>query len=681
MSRLFYRFLIITLVSTIIFSACKPPEIKDGQVAYNLKKYNLATELLREDYNKAGDNSTKARLAWQIAQSYKFINNTQAAGQWYEQAHKDGYGLEARVQYARMLMSNEKYDEAIKEFEQMVRDEPFRRAEFSTYITAAQQAMEWRGQQSHTNILNLSINSAKADFSPVFYENNALIFSSSRAGATGDEQDLWTGDLYYDLFISQRDANGSLTTSEKFTPNINSEFNDGTMSFNADFTQMYFTQCGSKISDVNDFCNIYFSTRLPDGGWSQPELIKLFSDSINVGHPVISKDGNTLIYAAADKQGYGGTDLFFSVKNFEGWSSPINLGSAINTAGNEAFPYLDQDGNLYFSSDGLPGMGGLDIFTADYVGNKWTNVRNLRYPINSGADDFGVIIEPLTASEKENFELRGYFTSSRSGGQGSDDIYYFVREKAPAKFILAGKVMEKRLQDPQNPNSQVLGLDPLRNATVLMYRKTSGGEQFVDTLKTANDGSFSHTLEANSDYRLFASKEPEYFSKSEQVSTKNKPAKKGETVTVNTEIVLDKIFASVEIVIPNIYYDYNEYFIRPDAAAVLDTTILPLMLENPTLVVEIGSHTDSRGTDSYNLKLSQQRATSVIEYLAKKGIDPQRLKAKGYGETRPTNRCVNNVDCTEEEFQRNRRTTFKVLSDKFDVQSVEPENIQVDPKK
>ena len=666
----------------LILAGCKPMEIKDGQVAYDLKKYNLATELLREDYNKAGDNATKAKIAYQIAESYRKTNNNTAAAEWYQRAYMDGYGMEANVWYAKMLQATEQYEAAIEEYQKMLKEEPFRRVEFASAITASEQALEWKKQPNYTTITNLAINSTKSDFSPTFYENKALIFASSREAATGEEADLWTGNKFYDLFIATRNPDGSFNEPEKFNTNLSSEYNDATVTFNKDFTEMYFTHCGSDDASKNDHCNIYYSERQPDGGWGQPVLIRLFQDSINVGHPVLSKDGNLLIYSAVDLQGYGGSDLYFSVRNFDGWSAPINLGSTINTPRNEAFPYLDEAGNLYFSSDGIPGMGGLDIFKAQNLGsNKWGNVQNLQYPINTGGDDFGVIIEPIAKNEQDVIELKGYLSSSRAGGKGGDDIYQFVKEKAPATYELIVKVQEKNLKDPDNPNSEVLGLKPLPNSQIVISKVTTSGSQTIDTATTALDGTVKFSVEANTDYKLFASKEPAYFSKSETVTTKDKKAKRGEKVTIQKEIVLDKIFESVEIEIPNIYYDYDKYNIRPDAAAVLDTTILPLLRENPTIKVEIGSHTDARGSAKYNQRLSQQRAEAVIQYLATKGINPERLQAKGYGESQPVNNCVDGVECSEEEYQRNRRTTFKVLSDKFDVQSVEPENIKVDPKK
>lgn len=672
MKREIYTFLVLVIPLIFLIAACKPTEIKDGNVAYNLKKYTLAVELLTKEYQAENDPSLKADLAYKLGRSYEAINKTAKAETWYFQAANDGYGLEARVRYTKMLQANEKYEQAIAEYQEMIKEEPFRRAEFASAISAIKRAQEWMSETSNITIENLGINTSWAEFSPVYYEERDLVFASSRPQATGEEGDQWTGNQFYDIFMAERDENGLYGNVEIFSAAVNSKFNDGPATFNSDFTIMYFTQCGTEESDRNDFCNIFMSERLPDGGWGQPEPVFLFQDSINVGHPSLSEDGKTLFYSAVDPQGMGGADIYFSVETFDGWSEPINLGSRVNTSGDEVFPYIHTDGVLYFSSSGHPGMGGLDIFSAEKEGNQWGSVTQLKYPINSPADDFGLLLDPLTKQQKEFVEMRGFFTSTREGGKGMDDIYSFEWVKPEPKYELIVDVKYKELVDPEDPNSAVNAIKPLPGSTVTLIATPGAGESLVDSLVVNEEGTVRFEIESNTDYKLLASNQPEYFTGSEEATTKGIRAKRGETVTIEREIILDRIFEDVEISIPNIYYDLDSAVIRPDAAAVLDTTILPLLKENPDVIVEIGSHTDSRGSDKYNLDLSQRRAEAVVNYLTRHGIDAERMVARGYGETVLLNECDDGVECTEEEHQRNRRTTFRVLGKDVDVQSEEP---------
>lgn len=679
--------LVLVASAFLMAATCKTPEIKDGSVAYELKKYELATRLLPADFEKADFEGEKTRLAMMIANSFRYINQTAAAETWYKRAVDLSFSVESREWFARMLLANGKYDAAIVEYKELIRDEPFRRSEFIGIIEACESAIKAESGEHNVQLSNLSINTAQADFSPVRYDGG-IVFVSSRSGSVGEEPDQWTGDAFYDLYYANiyETGSGEPATVAAFSEAVNTIYNEGPVTFNRSVTEMYYTHCGTDDRSQDDYCEIMRSERQPDGGWSPGVPVVLFEDLVNIGQPVLAKNDQMLIFTANDSLGgYGGSDLYFSTPTFEGWSPPVNMGSAINTPYDEAFPYIDHEGSLWFSSNGRAGFGGLDIYKATRERHIWGNPVNAGYPLNSSADDFGVIIDKLTADQQYNLELKGMLTSSRPGGKGKDDIYSFVIEKPPALYVLKGRTLTKNYADPNDPSSEVLGLIPLPAAKVEISNAIGSAVE-VEHLVSDREGNFEMLVKPKTDYKLIGSKEPAYLNKSETATTKGLKGDPGTTTTVTVDIVLDKRPPdTIQLNIPNIYYDFGEFYIRPDAAAVLDSTILLLLNDNPELVVELGSHTDTRGSARANRILAENRAKAAVEYLISKGIASERLKPNGYGESQPT---ISDAEIgaleTEEEreaaHQRNRRTTFRVLSEKFDVRSFEPEEIIVDPK-
>ena len=653
----------------MLFSACKSStEIRDGQLAYELKKYSLASELLQMDFEKSSDPEEQARLALLIAESYRRVNKPEEAARWYLKARELGAGSDAGLWYARSLQAAGHFDEAIAAYKEVIKAEPYRRPEIRKFIAAAERAKKWMQEEHYTDIINLrEVNSVASDFGPAFYRDQRLLFTSNRETAFGEEHDQWTGRKFYDLFLTPDKRENGFGTPENFSPVLNGPFNDGPGVFNASYNEIYYTHCGSDLRDKSDYCGIWVSRRSPEGDWEPPQPLPLLSDSANTGQPALSPDGETLVFAAVDPSGFGGSDIYFAVRTIEGWSNPVNLGARFNTELDEAFPSFDEDGNLYFASNGIPGMGGFDIFKCLKSGkNKWVKPEQLPYPINSAADDFSILMEPLSEAEKELFYMKGYFSSSRPGGLGSDDLYYFERRKPPARYLLKVTVMTARYADSLNPGSEITDTVPLPGAQIILYKTEAGHKIPADTQKSDSKGMAEAQLEGQSDYEIFVSAGPQYFNISKEISTRQFAGKAGESYLLEVPVLLERIIREKEIVIPNIYYDFNDWKIRPDAAAVLDTTIYKLLVNNPGLVIELGSHTDSRGSDDYNLELSQKRAQAVVDYLVKKGIDPGRLIARGYGETQLVNHCSNGVDCSEEEHQENRRTTFRVLESDFD---------------
>lgn len=674
------NFLLTFLGCCILFLAsCEASrEITDGPTAYRLKKYDLATRLLKADFEKAAG-PEKANIAWRVAKSYAAINQPGMAAQWYQKALELGIQQDARFMMARALMADGQYKAAIQQFEAIQREEPYRRGLMQDYIAACRQALQSKNNPSLITLSPVSsLNTIADEFSLTPYIDKQWVFTSNRSGAEGEAQDQWTGKSFFDMYVATKENATTFSGVTPFDPLLNTPYNDGPVAFNSSFTELVYTQCGSDDMMTNDACQLYYSRKTPEGGWSEPEQILVFEDTVNMGQPVWDPSDQAIYFAAVAPQGYGGTDLYYSVRSLDGWSPAINLGKPVNTAQDEAFPYFGPNGHLYFASNGHIGFGGLDLFYATPAGNnRFSDPVRLPYPINASGDDFGIVQLPLQENEKITLVQKGYLSSSRPGGQGGDDLYYFEERKPPARYELVVAVKEKILQDTTNPQSKIIGYQPITGTEVVL----SSGKGPLDTLYTDTSGMVHTDLTANTDYTLRISNGPRYFSTTTTTTTNGYNPLPGEVVTIKEEVVLDRIFKEKEIVIPNIYYDFNKWDIRPDAADVLDSTIYKLLVDNPSLVIELGSHTDSRGSDQFNLELSQKRAQSVVDYLTAKGIDPARLKAKGYGETQLVNNCDDGIVCTEEEHQRNRRTTFRVLSADFETNSVAPENILVDPGK
>lgn len=662
----------VILLLSIHFMGCKTSkfEVKDGKTARELLLYNQSIDFLQKEFNQAKDLSAQQRIAQQLADSYRKFADYANAEKWYKQAVDLNTGEIALFNLGLMQKQQEKYEEAARTFDQ------YQKLSGSTegrkQLKECRDAAEWKKSFSKIQVRNLSgINSAESDYALTLFKPGTAVLSSSRGDATGDMRDGWTGEKFSDLFVTTIPDG----TVQNFGNPVNTTAHESSATFTSDFKEMYFVRCKPDVS-TNQYCAVYYSA-FNNGHWNEPARLDLFPDTVNVYDPHISRDGKLLFVAASPKENFGETDLYVLTKADSGWNAPQNLGGGINTPKSERFPWLDEKGNLYFASSGLPGMGGLDIFRAVKTKTGFRDPVNLRAPVNSGADDFAYTIDKYKPVNADDTILSsGYFSSNRAGGKGSDDIYRF-EEKWINFFVLKGKTTEKKFENPDNPESKVLGLQNLPKAKVELK---SADDKVIASTVSDTAGNFTFKLSSETDYKLAVSKNGYFSNNNATLSTKGKRNQDSTLISIYTEVELEKIFPSKEIVIPNIYYDYDKATLRPESKLVLDS-ILVFFKENPDLKIEIGSHTDSRGSDSYNLKLSQARAQSVVDYLISKNIPQETLQAKGYGETKPTNGCVNGVKCTEEEFQKNRRTTFRVVSAKMSLESIEPENIIVDPKK
>lgn len=679
MMKVFKRWSIFLLIAIGMLASCAGGgKLKDGETLFAEKKYDLAATVLKDEYQSAESPKKKAEIAFLIGECYRMNAKYQDAQGWYELAVREGYDAIATYNYALMLKYNGKYKLAVDQFSNYARLEPLKKEEAYDQIKQCTEALKWEKERQVMDLVNLDeINTQASEYAPVLQNDNTLLFTSDRFDATGSDEYGWTGEKYSDIYLTKINGN-TLQGLVPFGPPINSGFNEGTPTFNAEGTEIFFTRCGSQGKE-DDFCAIWYSKKVTVGGWNEPNVLGFFSDTANVGHPFMLPDGSAMLLVSDADGGYGGNDLYISYIDVNGnFTEPKNLGSSINTAGDEMFPYVAEDGNLYFSSNGHPGLGGLDIFMATKDGNVWKDPENLKLPINSGYDDYSIwMVKTKPKDGNDPIRKLGYLTSNRPGGKGKDDIYRFT-ESNENLFVLEGVVLEKIFEDPKDPNSPVIDFQPVDVADVelKMYK---AGFPTVGTAKTDKFGRFEFDLQKNSKYYVSADKQG-YLKKSLDVSTEGLRDLTSILITIKVRLILERIYEEREIVIPNIYYDFDKATLRPESTPVLDT-LYQMFVDNPDIVVEIGSHTDSRGSDEYNLKLSQARAQSVVDFLIRKGIPVERLKAVGYGETKLVNNCEDGVECTEEEHQENRRTTFKILSEKFQLESITPDSIRVDPKK
>ncbi len=657
-----FRYLFAFISLLFVVSCTYTAKITDGATAVDRKQYDVAVPMLEREYKRAKSRTQQGEIANNLAVSYRETSRDEQAAEWFQTAYDNGVGPDALREKAAALKRLERYEDAI----QVYTDLGFEigsKYEFRRDIAGAELAMKLKAQEAakttrEYEVTPAAFNSAGADYAAVSY-NDKLVFTSDRSAATGDETYNWTGRSFSDLFqVSPEES-----SVEGFYSGLNTDDNEGTPTFSADGNTMIFTRCSPPAKRSDAYCGLYRSERVGEG-WGPAEKLPFVTPEANYMHPALSADGTQLIYSANLPDGWGGYDLYTVEKGPTGeWGTPDLMNRAINTAGNEQFPTLDGD-TLYFSSDGLEGLGGLDIFrTWPLEDGRYNAPKNLRLPINSGADDFAYTIARRNGTGVGS-TTTGYFSSARPGGSGSDDIYAYTKTQLPPpppdttpiayRNVLDVTVVEKILEDPSKPGSRVLGLRPVPNTTIL----AQVGEQ-SRTVTTNEEGQLSLVLVDNQAYD-FRAERPDYLAAEGRFSSRNLPRDpEAPEQRYELELEIEKIFRNQEIVLENIYYDFDQSFIREDAQPTLNE-LSDILSRNPGIRIELGSHTDCRGRDDYNETLSQARAQSAVDYLIQKGITPDRLTARGYGETQPVAECLCER-CTEEEHQRNRRTTFRIL--------------------
>ena len=600
----------------------------------------------------------------EITECYMMINDTKSAEEWLAKiVAVDGSTADDVLHYAGVLKTNGKYSEAIQQYKDYALLNSSGKDLATLEINSSKDALSWIADPSYITVTNAeAFNSENCDFGVIKFDEG-YIFSSDRKLSDkvykDDEIYGWTGRPYLKLYyISGVNSSNPASTAEPIS-GLNTKYQNGAGVYDATDNTIYFTRTkmvrvsmrpvnsdptswfdNSKAGDYVNRWEIY-SAKYKDGKWEDVTSFEYNNaENYSVGQPAVSTDGK-LMYFVSDKEGgFGKTDIYYCIKMADGkWSDPVNAGSKINSAGREAFPFIDKDGKIYFSSDGLPGMGGLDIFSSEGSENNWSDPVNLKYPMNTSKDDFSVYFTETGTC--------GYLSSNRDGGKGEDDIYYFAPDP-PKTLILAG-ITKERSND---------SLNILSGVTIKMEDK----ENNISGTLTSNDqGRFYAKIDCNKAYDLYASKEG-HFAASKTVQSECRT--KNDTIFV--ELILDKFIINKPIVIKNIYYDFDKWNIRPDAATELDK-LVNILTENPDINIELGSHTDARGSFTYNDVLSQNRAESAVSYIISKGIASDRITAQGYGERIPVNECVDGASCSEEQFQLNRRTEFKVTSITRDI--------------
>jgi len=605
---------------------------KEAERKFATFEYFAAIDLYKAAYKKA-PKKLKPECLWKIAECYRLINDVKQAELNYQKAIKAQCEKKtlAQLYLADMLKQQEKYPEALAEYEKYRKEVPSdKRGENG--VKSCELAQKWKDTPTRYEVANMvQINTKEWDYSPMYLERKkytTLLFSSTRPGATGDV-DGNVGQLFSDIFSTQIDKNGKWSIPTPLASPMSTKVNEASCVLDEKGSNMYFTKCGVE-KKKNPKCQL-FGTVKRGQAWEEPVMLPFCIDSFSYGHPALSKDETIMVFSSDLKDsldpGYGGLDLYYTIwdKKKKEWSKPKNLGPEINTAEDEAFPFLHYDGTLYFSSRGHIGMGGMDILKAASAGtgsNKWVKPENMQAPINSAADDFGIIFE----SEKE----RGYFTSGRAGGKGGDDIYSFILP--PLLFMLEGYVTEE--------TSKL----PVPGATV----KLVGSDNTSFEVKTDVKGYYkyeangnSRYVNANTSYVVSASgldiKTPDFPD-----GLLGNPKAKITTVDLkaNTnfrqDFILKKIIRDMRMPMILFKLDSSDLSHPSNPKDSLEY-LVKLMSEVPNITIELSAHTDYRSDAVYNQKLSFKRAKTCVDYLiTTKGIDPNRISPAGYGESRPS---------------------------------------------
>ena len=617
MSKLFSRIFLLVILITVpnLLSAQRNPA-KGADEAFSKQQYSLAIDKYKKAYTKVKKNKEeKNRITAQLAECYRLTGNYKRASTSYKRLIKNDWAKrnpEIRLHYANMLKILGDYDEAIAQYnsyaERVPEDSRGRKGAETTALIE-----QWIENPSKYEITNVKkINSREADFAPAYTTDNynEIVFTSTREGASGKETDNWTGQNFSDLFLAKIDRKGEWSEPVLFdnTENINSTGNEGAAMFNSKFNTIYFTRCPNDEQKESG-CQIY-KARRTGRAWGKPEMVDIATiDTMStIGQPTVS-EGELVIYFSANRRnGLGGKDIWVAYRDSksDAFKRPMNLGEVINTPGNEMFPFLRNDTTLFFASDGHGGMGGLDIFvtTIDTAGN-WGEPRNLKYPMNSSFDDFGIVFHPT--------DEYGFLSSNRKGSRGEEDVWHFI--EPPLRFTLSGTIKDDRT------------LMYVSNASVQLV----GSSGLSVTTRTNDEGFYSFgesQLEPNTMYEVLVAKAL-YFNE------------RATFTTVGVEFSKDftKDFSLIPIPaepipLPEILYDLAKWDLKPQYQDSLQGLIQTLR-DNPNIVVELAAHTDSRDSDEKNDILSQRRAQSVVDYLIIRGIEPARLVAKGYGERVP----------------------------------------------
>lgn len=648
-------YIIVCLLLTAVAAGCRTPKLSEADAQFQRGEYYDASVTYKKVYNKLRkkeERPQRGEVAFKMGRCYKLLNMSARASAAFQNALRYEYpDSTTHFMLAQALHADGKYAAALRSYDKYLEFCP----DDSLAINCAEgcrTAQEIRARGSRYVVKQAKLfNSRRADFCPMYLgaDCDQIYYTSTTEKATGDKKSEITGMKNADVFFSKKNEKGEWERPEPVEGELNTEFDEGIVAFSPDAQTMYLTKARRELNAPTSV-EIYTSTR-SDAKWSAPVKFEITADTLSTfGHPAVSPDGEYLYFVSDMPGGYGGKDIWrISLKERQG--SLVNLGPDINTEGNDDFPYVRSDGSLYFSSDGHPGMGGLDIFRATTVGDpadlRW-KVENMGFPINSAGDDFGI-----TFGKGED----GFFSSNRGDARAYDHIYSF--EYDPVRITIEGLVMDK-------------DEEPVKNAIIRIVGNDGSNQKEV----ARDDGSFSFALQRGVKYVMLAGAKGYLNQKQEFASDSTM-----EDANYWVEFILPSI--SKPSVVENIFYDYDKADLRPESKTALNE-LIAVLHDNPNVTIEMASHTDRWGSDAYNINLSERRAKSVVDYLVENGISRDRLQPHGYGKSRPktvTKRIARlypqfkEGDILTEEFiktlseedqqaadQINRRTEFSVLS-------------------
>ena len=653
----FTIYVLFLLIVSSLYS-CKSAKLSDAEEKQRIGEYYEAAAIYRKVYTKTSPKKRDLRgyIAYRMAECNRLINNTGKATSAYMNAIRYDYpDSTVYLRMGQMLQKTGRYPEAIKNYDIYMENDPSNLLAING-IQGCELAPGWKKNPTRYEVRRMDkFNSRRGEFSPMLAGDkyDQLYFASSRSKDKDAKVSAITGQNNNNLFLVKQDEKGAWLAPVELEDEVNTEYDEGTPSFSPDGNTMYYTYCAQDPEGPRT-AEIYISTR-SSAKWGKGTRATIVKDSVTaLGHPSISPDGKYLYFVSDAVGGFGGKDIFRARVAGNEFGPMENLGEEINTPGDEMFPYVRDSVTLYFASNGHPGMGGLDLFkaTQDSTG-KW-KVENLGAPINSMADDFGI-----TFAGKEE---RGFFCSNRNDARGYDHIYSF--ERPTITIFIEGIVNDVDEYPIEDATVRIVGKDGL-NVKVPVKK----------------DGTYRVELERDIRYVMMASARG-YLNQNYELHTG--PEEKNETYIV--DFFLSPI--SKPVVIDNIFYDFDKATLRPESKKALDEMI-KMLNDNPNVTIELGAHTDRKGTDQYNERLAQRRAQSVVDYLIAGGIEAARLEAKGYGESVP--KTINKKmakqfdflkegDVLTEEFilalppeqqeiadQINRRTEFKVLRTNYNL--------------
>lgn len=666
---LYTKVLALLVLSLLLLAGCGAEKnMKKAEKFMAIGEYYDAASQYKQAYSKTPPKERDRRglIAGKMAVCYRKINSTpKAVAAYRNMVRYNKATVDDRLELGRQLLKNGDYKQAAEQF-RVVLDSMPDNVLARNGLLSAQQAPAWKKQGSRYTVKRMDVfNSRRAEYSPMLSGDqfDQLYFSSTRNDATGDELSGITGTKNGDIFVSQKDDKGKWSKPEVVNGGLNTEADEGASCLSPDQREMYLTQCVTDPSYPR-YAQIVKSNR-SDAAWGKASSVELTKDTLSCfAHPAVSPDGQWLYFVSDMPGGKGGLDIWRVRITSAGYGGVENLGEPINTPGNEMFPTFRPNGDLYFSSDGHPGMGGLDIFIAHPGKTGRYVLEHPGYPLNSQGDDFGMTFEGV--------KNRGFFSSNRNDGRGWDHIYSFVNPEIVQS--VKGWVYEQ--EGYELPAAQV-------------YMIGSDGTNLK--LGVKSDGSFEKELTPGVEYMFLATCKG-FLNHKEELKV----------VPMNDshEYVLQFPLASITapVLIDNIFYDFNKATLRPESQTALDE-LVKLLNENPNVTIELSSHCDYKGSSAYNKLLAQRRAESVVNYLVDKGIARDRLSPVGYGKEKPktikkkltekltwlkegdvlTEEFIKKLDHEKQEIcnQLNRRTEFIVLRTTYGLLD---ENGQLKPK-